>query len=81
MSTHIVGFYEDLTNVIFQLSSNMHLISSSGSIFQMHLMSYHILNFEGEKQAKLSIIGYVGMTLLQVKVHSGRGALVFIAVL
>ena len=30
MSTHNIGFYEDLTKIIFQLSSNMHLISSSG---------------------------------------------------
>ena len=29
MSTHNVGFYEDLTKIIFQLSSNTHLISSS----------------------------------------------------
>ena len=29
MSTHNIGFYEDLTKIIFQLSSNMHLISSS----------------------------------------------------
>ena len=29
MSTHYIGFYEDLTQIIFQLSSNMHLISSS----------------------------------------------------
>ena len=29
MSTHNIGFYEDLTKIIFQLSSNMHGISSS----------------------------------------------------
>ena len=29
MSTYNVEFYEDLTKIIFQLSSNMHLISSS----------------------------------------------------
>ena len=35
MSTHNVSFYEDLTKIIFfQLSSNMHLISSSGEIFK-----------------------------------------------
>ena len=28
MSTHNIGFYEDLTKIIFQLSSNKHLISS-----------------------------------------------------
>ena len=28
MSTHNIGFYEDLTKIIFQLSSNTHLISS-----------------------------------------------------
>ena len=29
MSTHNIGIYEDLTKIIFQLSSNTHLISSS----------------------------------------------------
>ena len=29
MSTHNIGFYEDLTEIIFELSSNMHLISST----------------------------------------------------
>ena len=29
MSTHNKGFNEDLTKIIFQLSSNTHLISSS----------------------------------------------------
>ena len=35
MSTHNIGFYEDLTKIIFELSSkssNMHLISSAESI-------------------------------------------------
>ena len=29
MSTHNMGFYEDLTKIIFELSSNTHLISSA----------------------------------------------------
>ena len=29
MSTHNIGFYEDSTKIIFELSSNMHLISSA----------------------------------------------------
>ena len=29
MSTHNIGFYEDLKKIIFELSSNTHLISSS----------------------------------------------------
>ena len=29
MSTHNIGFYEGLTKIISQLSSNTHLISSS----------------------------------------------------
>ena len=28
MNTHNIGFYEDLTKIIFKLSSNTHLISS-----------------------------------------------------
>ena len=31
MSTHNIGFYEDLTKIIFELSSNTHLISSANS--------------------------------------------------
>ena len=29
MSTHKIGFYEDLTKIIFEVSSNTHLISSA----------------------------------------------------
>ena len=29
MSAHNIGFYEDLTKIIFELSSNTHLISSA----------------------------------------------------
>ena len=29
MSTQNIGFYEDLTKIIFELSSNTHLISSA----------------------------------------------------
>ena len=29
MSTHKIGFYEDSTKIIFELSSNTHLISSA----------------------------------------------------
>ena len=31
MSTHNIGFYEDLTKIIFELSSNTHLIISAES--------------------------------------------------
>ena len=31
MSTHNIGFYEDLTKIIIELSSNTHLISSAGN--------------------------------------------------
>ena len=37
MSTHIIGFYEDLTKIIIELSSNMHLISSAGRISRVSL--------------------------------------------
>ena len=39
MGIHNIGFYEDLTQIIFELSSNiMHLISSAGSgeLFFVH---------------------------------------------
>ena len=31
MSTHNIGFYEDLTKIIFELSSNTHVISSAAT--------------------------------------------------
>ena len=31
-----VGFYEDLTKIIFEISSNMHLISSAGHVYVMN---------------------------------------------
>ena len=31
MRTHNIGFYEDLTKIIFELSSNMHLETSLGA--------------------------------------------------
>ena len=31
MSTHNIGFYKDLIKIIFELSSNTHLISSAGT--------------------------------------------------
>ena len=38
MSTHNIGFYEDLTKIIFELSSNTHFISSAdNSNFLQHL--------------------------------------------
>ena len=33
MSTHNIGFYKELTKIIFQLSSNTHPISSSVLVF------------------------------------------------
>ena len=43
MSTHNIGFYEDLTKIIFELSSktsNTHLISSAGSSVSSVSASY-----------------------------------------
>ena len=34
MSTHNIGFYEDLTKIIFELSSNRHLIFSAVNLFK-----------------------------------------------
>ena len=40
MSTHNIGFYEDLTKIIFELSSNTHLISSA-----VHICTPDIVKF------------------------------------
>ena len=34
MSIHNIGFYEDMTKIIIELSSNTHLISSAGIVLQ-----------------------------------------------
>ena len=46
MSTHYIGFYEDLTKIIFELSSNTHLISSAAYMciyrtFDVYKIKYH----------------------------------------
>ena len=41
MSTHNIGFYEDLTKIIFELSSNTHLISSAGIHKSLLGVRYH----------------------------------------
>ena len=41
MSTHNIGFYEDLTKIIFELSSlssNRHLISSAGNTIIVNVL-------------------------------------------
>ena len=35
MSTHNIGFYENLTKIIFEFSSNMHLISSAALLLHV----------------------------------------------
>ena len=40
MSTHNIGFYEDLTKIIFELSSNTHLISSADLLKPLQVFFY-----------------------------------------
>ena len=42
MSTHNIGFYKDLTKIIFPLSSNMHRISSSATVKDRKLLPNYI---------------------------------------
>ena len=41
MSTHNIGFYEDLTKIIFELSSNMNLISSAVIRIKILFSNHH----------------------------------------
>ena len=59
MSTHNIGFYEDLTKIIFELSSNTHLISSADHIAWMHTLICTIVVDKGIKLVS-SIIGTDG---------------------
>ena len=58
MSTHNIGFYEDLTKVIFQLSSNTHSISSYDVFIYKHIFlvyrgqnPVHVLGQFGKENA------------------------------
>ena len=43
MSTHNIGFYEDLTKIIFELSSNIIKYAPYFFCWKMILMEVHIL--------------------------------------
>ena len=43
MSTHNIGFYEDLTKIVFELSSNTQLISSAGKMPNIMERFYRII--------------------------------------
>ena len=49
LSTHNIGFYEDLTKIIFELSSNTHLISSAALIVFLKEV-FEKVNFEKKHQ-------------------------------
>ena len=54
MSTHNIGFYEDLTKIIFELSSNTHLISSDDSIKRFCTLGFFskICHHDRDKKVK-----------------------------
>ena len=66
MSPHNIGFYEDLTKIIFELSSNMHLISSAAwatckfSIKSMVMLVSPVLHFDRKKKCYMTIFHNTG---------------------
>ena len=52
MSTHNVSFYEEMAKNIFQLSSNMHLISFPGRCLLRYLKGFSINGLGGVRQNK-----------------------------
>ena len=50
MSTHTIGFYEEITKIIFQLSSNTHFICTS-VYFSRHIGIYKQLIIQVHKNA------------------------------
>ena len=53
MSTHNIGFYEDLTKIIFELSSNTHLISSASTSTCIHAI---LLRQQRQKRCSISYV-------------------------
>ena len=72
MSTNNIGFYEDLTKIIFQLSSNMHLISSSvNKKIYIHLPSKNVTDiFNGHDlnciYSKNTIIRHIKKQIIKI---------------
>ena len=46
MNTHNLGFYEEMMKIIFQISSNTHLISSSDYFISFLVNQREVPNFE-----------------------------------
>ena len=57
MSTHNIGFYENLTKIIFQLSSNTHLISSSDT-YKNLLLTEPINSCIVSVQQQISLVSF-----------------------
>ena len=53
MSTHNMGFYEDLTKIIFELSSNTHLISSAGLMLDLAPNCLQTLSADNTSREKI----------------------------
>ena len=60
MSTHNIGFYEDLTKIIFELSSNTHLIFSADAYSEDRIesvsMVYGVLYMLVQKDQERRVI-------------------------
>ena len=59
MSTHNIGFYGELANIIFQLSSNTHLIYSSGILFLRSIISNFCHRIFEPRREKTGFFAYV----------------------
>ena len=63
MSTHNIGFYEDLTKIIFELSSNTHLISSAEFIILLYELKLFLIK---TSEASQNFFVYVIEKLLSI---------------
>ena len=75
MSTHNICFYEDLTKIIFELSSNTHLISSAEVALPIHPKVFFLLKlrFEPGSETKRKYHAQLRMNLtllINVKMQS-----------
>ena len=59
MSTHNIGFYEDLTKIIIELSSNTHLISSAAFSLTMQWYTILLFIYEPHHEGGSSTLGSV----------------------
>ena len=71
MNTHNIGFYEDLTKIIFQISNTHHISASAGNIiFMSYRETTYLLHVDTKRPRSASRSPQSDQRLLDSKIIS-----------